>query len=268
MNELALFAGIGGGILGGYLCGFKTVCAVEIDPFCREVLLRRQMDGCLPKFPIWDDIKTFDGRPWKGKIDIITGGFPCQDISIAGKQAGLLGSRSKLWFEMSRLIKEIQPQWVFIENSPNLRTRGLATVLEDLTCMGYFTRWGVLGARNVGAPHRRNRMWLVAYANCDKLWEQQRGCSRKSRSKAAQSTIDGKISSMAYTNCPRLQGYRFKCKLGENCKKEAIAWCSWWSIESDVDRVANGIPRRVDRLKSLGNAQVPAVARTAWEILK
>lgn len=177
MNELVLFAGVGGGILGGLLCGFKTVCAVEIDPFCREVLLRRQMDGLLPRFPIWDDIQTFDGKPWRGKIDIITGGFPCQDISCAGTGAGLKGSRSGLWIEMARIIEEVQPQWVFIENSPNLRNRGLATVLEDLASMGYSARWGVLGARNVGAPHRRNRMWIVAHANRFELREQSRGAA-------------------------------------------------------------------------------------------
>jgi hypothetical protein len=108
MRELALFAGAGGGILGGKLLGWCTVCAVEIDSFCRSVLLARQKDGVLPEFPIWDDVQTFNGKPWRGHIDVITGGFPCQDISAAGKGAGIAGSRSGLVFEMLRIIDEVQ----------------------------------------------------------------------------------------------------------------------------------------------------------------
>lgn len=100
MNELHLFAGAGGGILGGMLLGHSCVCAVEIEPYCRKVLLQRQRDGILPKFPIWDDVRTFDGRPWRGKIDVVCGGFPCQDISCAGKGAGIGGARSGLWSDL------------------------------------------------------------------------------------------------------------------------------------------------------------------------
>jgi len=238
VNELALFAGIGGGILGGLLCGFKTVCAVEIEPFCREVLLQRQMDGCLPKFPIWDDIQTFDGKPWRGKIDIVTGGFPCQDISCAGGGKGLNGARSGLWFEMARIIKEVRPQWVCIENSPNLRNRGLATVLEDLARLGYSARWGVLGARNVGAPHRRNRMWIVAHSTSIGL---QRSL-RKIKNESAQATIQGMVNEY---------------------DKRAIFNLS----ETIGIRKTNGITCYVDRIRALGNGQVPAVAQIAWEIL-
>lgn len=162
MRELALFAGVGGGILGGRLLGWRTVCGVEIDPFCREVLLRRQLDGCLPRFPIWDDVRTFDGNPWCGKIDVISGGFPCQDISCAGTHKGLTGARSGLVHEMLRIIGEVRPAFVFAENSPNLRTNGLGEIVEALSSMGYVGRVGVLGAWHVGAPHRRNRMWIVA----------------------------------------------------------------------------------------------------------
>ena len=88
LRELALFAGAGGGILGGILLGWRTVCAVEIDAYCRHVLLARQRDGILDRFPIWDDVCTFDGRPWRGSVDVISGGFPCQDISVAGRGGG------------------------------------------------------------------------------------------------------------------------------------------------------------------------------------
>jgi DNA (cytosine-5)-methyltransferase 1 len=120
MNELALFAGSGGGILGGHLLGWRTVAAVEIEDYPRRVLLQRQADGLLPRFPIWDDICTFDGHPWRGKVDVISGGFPCQDISAAGKGDGLDGERSGLWTEMARLVGEVRPRFVFVENSPML----------------------------------------------------------------------------------------------------------------------------------------------------
>jgi DNA (cytosine-5)-methyltransferase 1 len=162
LNELHLFAGAGGGILGGMLCGHTTVCAVEIEPYCRKVLLQRQRDGILPKFPIWDDVRTFDGKPWRGKVDIVCGGFPCQDISCAGKGAGIEGSRSSMWKHMARIIGEVRPRYAFVENSPMLVGRGLGTVLADLAEMGYDAEWGIVGAHHVSAPHRRDRIWIVA----------------------------------------------------------------------------------------------------------
>jgi len=163
MNELHLFAGAGGGILGGQLSGHTCVCAVEIESYPRQVLLQRQRDGILPKFPIWDDINTFDGKPWRGKVDIVCGGFPCQDISSAGKGAGIEGKRSGLWGEMARVVSEVRPRFVFVENSPMLTSRGLYRVLGDLAELGYDARWCVLGADDTGAPHRRKRIWILAY---------------------------------------------------------------------------------------------------------
>lgn len=165
MNELHLFAGAGGGILGGILHGNVCVCAVELEDYPRQALLQRQRDGILPWFPIWDDITTFDGRPWRGKVDIVAGGFPCQDISAAGKGAGITGSRSGLWGEMARIIREVEPRYVFVENSPILTSRGLDVVLGDLAEMGMDATWGVLSAADTGAPHRRERIWIVAHAN-------------------------------------------------------------------------------------------------------
>lgn len=162
MNELHLFSGAGGGILCGMLLGNTCVCAVEKEPFCRQVLLQRQRDGLLPKFPIWDDITTFDGKPWRGLVDIVAGGFPCQDISIVGKGAGITGARSGLWSEMARVIGEIQPRYAWVENSPMLVGRGLETVLADFAEMGYNAKWGVIGAHHAGAPHKRDRIWIRA----------------------------------------------------------------------------------------------------------
>lgn len=165
MRELALFAGAGGGILAGKLLGWRTVCAVEWEPYPACVLAARQNDGLLPPFPIWDDVQTFDGRPWAGIVDVVSGGFPCQDISVAGKGAGITGERSAMWRHMARIVSEVRPRYVFVENSPALITRGLGVVLGDLAALGYDCRWTVLGAADVGAPHQRDRFWLAAHAN-------------------------------------------------------------------------------------------------------
>lgn len=162
MNELALFAGAGGGILGGKLLGWRTVCAVERDAYASQVLAQRQNDGILEPFPIWSDITTFDGKPWRGIVDVVSGGFPCQDISAAGKGAGIEGERSGMWKEMARIIGEVRPQYAFVENSPMLTTRGLGTVLADLAEMGFDAEWAVLSAADVGANHERERIWIVA----------------------------------------------------------------------------------------------------------
>ena len=242
---MALFSGIGGGILGGKLLGWRTVCAVEQDPYCISVLLQRQNEGFLSPFPIWDDVCTFDGKPWRGVVDVVSGGFPCTDISVAGKGAGIKGKQSGLWSEMARIIGEVQPRFAFIENSPMLVTRGLDTVLCDLAAMGFDAKWGCISAAEVGANHKRNRIWIVAknVANTD---------SRRSRSKYDPS-IDRKKS-----------GFRFKHEspTSGNCGKK-----NWWSAMSDIRRVSHGVAFRMDRLKAIGNGQVPEVARVAWEIL-
>ena len=182
LNELALFAGAGGGILGGKLLGWRTVCAVEWEQYPASVLCARQNDGVLPPFPVWDDVQTFDGQPWRGIVDVVSGGFPCQDISAAGKGAGIDGERSGMWGEMARIIYEVRPRFVFVENSPMLTSRGLGRVLGDLATMGFDARWGVLGAADVGANHQRDRIWIVAkwrgqlphtQHNRIRRWEQQ-----------------------------------------------------------------------------------------------
>ena len=166
MNELALFAGAGGGILGGHLLGWKTVCAVERDAYAAGVLAQRQNDGLLPPFPIWSDVESFDGRVWRGVVDVVSGGFPCQDISLAGKGAGIAeGTRSGLWSEYARLIGELRPRYVIVENVAALLGRGLGRVLGDLAALGYDAEWHCIPASAVGAPHIRDRVWVVAYSH-------------------------------------------------------------------------------------------------------
>ena len=344
MNELALFAGAGGGILGGHLLGWRTVCAVEWEPYPASVLCARQNDGILPPFPIWDDVQTFDGKPWRGIVDVISGGFPCQDISAAGKGAGINGKRSGMWFHMARIIGEVRPRYVYVENSPLLTSRGLHRVLGDLAEMGFDARWGVVSAAAVGAPHKRDRIWIVAHANGigdalrghAKDHEEEvarratdagrserdsgKGCSQSARqgsclantnglrqlqqerieqnqrrwagdcrgemadatSQRQQAESNSKQHSQAYgigqTNQPRSGGEVLADANGTQCERGGVSSrvneehanacsSSWWLSEPDVGRVAHGVAARVDRLKAIGNGQVPFVAATAWRLL-
>ena len=288
LNELHLFAGAGGGILGGILCGHTTVCAVEIEPYCRKVLLQRQRDGILPKFPIWDDVQTFDGNPWRGKVDIICGGFPCQDISAAGKGAGIEGSRSSMWKHMARIIGEVRPKYAFVENSPMLVGRGLSTVLADLAEMGYDAKWGIVGAHHVSAPHRRDRIWILAtysnvrrcndgsyserqyeanYAQVGQTAEdQQSGSIGQHWTSKNSCDVSNPISERGCSRDSKWQDAEDARELttnsGDNTRR-----VEWWDSEPNVGRVANGVASRVNRLKAIGNGQVPAVAELAWKIL-
>ena len=264
MNELALFAGAGGGILGGKLLGWRTICAVELDAYARKVLLARQKDGTFHPFPIWDDIRTFDGRPWAGKVDVISGGFPCQDISAAGKGRGIKGPKSGLWMEMERIISEVRPRHVFVENSPMLAVRGLGSVLGGLASLGYDARWGVLGACHAGAPHKRDRIWIVATnTNSQRRGAKQVGLSRGRNQTHPQN--DGEAEHVAHTyNARRKEQWR---KVTTQAKLASPECHGWWSSEPDVGRVVNGLAHRVDRLRAIGNGQVPAVAALAWGVL-
>lgn len=264
MNELALFAGAGGGILGSMLLGWRTVAAVEIEDYPRAVLLQRQADGILPKFPIWDDIRTFGGKPWKGKVDVITGGFPCQDISCAGKGEGITGERSGLWKEMARVIGEVRPKFAFVENSPMLLVRGIETVIGDLAEMGYNAVWGIVSAENAGALHQRKRIWILGYAN---------GNSKSNMSFNDEAPKLSKYVSNAKENIficdftvKRLSN-RGISQIFEQEKNKQPKQSNWWKIEPDVGRMANGMAFRVERLKAIGNGQVPQAMVLAWSIL-
>ena len=268
MNELALFAGAGGGILGGQLLGWETVCAVEVNAFCARRLMQRQNEGHLPCFPIWDDVCTFDGRPWRGIVDVVSGGFPCQDISVAGKGAGIDGERSGLWGEMARIIDEVRPTFVYVENSPILTSRGLGVVLGDLAEMGYDAEWGVLGAADVGANHERERIWIVAHDNSQRRRVQQ--IARREAetdinyngTKKPVADADGKLSPKPWVS-------RTRRPESSNGSLSEQRWqdSDPWATDPDVGRVATGVAFRVDRLKAIGNGQVPACMAEAWRRL-
>ena len=284
----------------GISFGWRTVCAVEWEPYAACVLAARQNDGLLPPFPIWDDVQTFDGRPWRGIVDVVSGGFPCQDISIAGRGDGLEGQRSGMWKHMARVVGEVRPRFVFVENSPMLTSRGGTRVIADLTALGYDCRWGVIGAADCGGPHKRDRIWIVAHttsAGRDERRIQNEGsggCSFEQRASIGIGESGCSSSSMADPNGMReLQPQRVKrdqrrwasngstemadpngtygegneCSQRSTSQRTVSVQPSWWDIEPDVGRVANGVAARVDRLKAIGNGQVPAVAATAWRLL-
>ena len=278
MNELALFAGAGGGILGGKLLGWRTVCAVEWEPYPASVLLARQNDKALETFPIWDDVQTFDGKPWRGLVDVVSGGFPCQDISAAGKGAGIDGERSGMWGEMARIICEVQPRYAFVENSPMLTSRGLGRVLGDLAAMGFDARWGVLGAADIGANHQRDRIWIVAKqmgntnnngqiaTEIRKSIKKRSGNSQTWPQQTSKPQRSGKqYGEMADSNIAQCKRNEFPKRIHK--KYADIGSSSWWKVEPSVGRVADGVAARVDRLKAIGNGQVPLCAATAWRIL-
>ena len=215
------------------MVGWRTICAVEINAYARKVLLARQRDGCLEPFPIWDDITTFDGNPWRGRVDVVSGGFPCQDISSAGKGEGIGGKRSGLWAQMARIIYEVQPKYVLVENSPMLVSRGLDIVLADFAKMGFNAEWGIISAENTKAPHQRKRIWIVAYSKVlDETWSY----SEKKRWSVVQ------------------------------CYKHRRS--VWGKARPQPCRMDDGLAFGVDRLEAIGNGQVPAVVALAWHILR
>jgi len=226
----------GGGILGSLLLEHVCVGAVELADYPRQILLQRQRDGSLPWFPVWDDVRTFDGRPWRGKVDVVAGGFPCQDISAAGRGAGITGLRSGLWKEFARIIREVAPTYVFVENSPLLRRRGLDVVLGDLSALGFNAEWDVFSAAAVGAPHLRKRLWIL-----------------------------GRRANVPHSLCKGQQGLWQECELQSHHPQARRS--RWWRTEPRLDRVVYGMARRVDRIAILGNGQVPAVVVQAWRIL-
>ena len=265
LRELSLFAGAGGGILGGHLLGWRTVCAVEYEQYPASVLVQRQNDGFLPPFPVWDDVRTFDGKPWRGVVDVVSGGFPCQDISSArtnngGKGEGINGSKSGLWSEFARIVGEVRPPWVLVENSNHLRTKGLGRVLKDLAWLGYDAAWGVLSAEDCGANHERKRMWIVAHTNNygkptgpfnDETQGLQESCELSEET--------------AYTNSTQCKGRRLPGRRYAEHTHPRVG--SWWKDTSHLDGMDDGVAYRMDRLKAIGNGQVPIVAATAFNQL-
>jgi DNA (cytosine-5)-methyltransferase 1 len=225
-----LFAGIGGFSLGLERAGMTCAWQVEIDPYARAVLNKHW-----PDVPKHDDVRTFPPQGDYG-VDLICGGFPCQDISVAGKGAGLAGERSGLWNDFARIIRTVRPRWVVIENVPALTARGLGTVLGDLAEIGFDAEWHCIPASAVGAPHRRERLWIVAYPTSVGVEGNRSVGQQVSRAQAC--------SWLSRCNRTRQRGQH-------------------WTAQPSVGVLANGFPNRLSRwgdaMRCLGNAVVPQV---------
>ncbi len=297
MKHLDLFSGIGGFALAARWVGFETIGFCEIDKYAQKVLKKN-----FPGVPIYEDVTKLNGSQFKD-IFLLTGGFPCQDISIAGKGAGLDGERSGLWTELHRIISEVRPKYALIENVPALTFRGGARVIADLTEIGYDTEWQIVGANDVGAPHRRKRIWIVAYSDD--------GLSIRENKEifAGGNAVDNGSEDVADSNgCRFISGSDFggeipeengrtesdfrssasaedvadstneRCRLRSifgrnenrrrspsNALQSSEGRIEKWAVEPSICRVVDGLPNRVDRLRGLGNAIVPQVA---YEIMK
>jgi DNA (cytosine-5)-methyltransferase 1 len=221
----SLFAGIGGFDLGFERAGMQCKWQVEIDPYCNRVLAKHW-----PHVRRWPDVRTWP-QPDTEWVDVICGGFPCQDISPAGTKRGLRGKRSGLWFEFARIVRCVMPTFVVVENSAAITDRGMGSVLRDLAKIGYDAEWEVLSACAFGAPHSRDRMFLIAHPYGSELrapWQAQ--------------------DQVAPTGLHQ-RGSLASGQLG-----------SWWSVQPEPCSVVYGVPGVVDRLRPYGNAVVPQVA--------
>lgn len=310
MNELRtchLFAGIGGGLLADIILGHKPIVAVEWEPYACKVLRERAAEGWFPELHVWEgDVRLFDPSEYAGKVDCIHAGFPCQDISVAGKQAGVSeGTRSGLYREVLRIADIIRPRYLFLENVAAILSNGLGTVLADLATMGYDSRWICLRASDVGAPHHRDRWWLLAdsngiergasgmgqnagtdgrndsggvckvvsdseHARLQKRWgigDIEQGCDLGSGiySHVAPSSKEQAREVLAYAYGAQRQGVQRQERIPTEYAD--IGGTSWWETESGLGRVVDGVPNRVGQLKGYGNAQVPLQAATAWRLL-
>jgi DNA (cytosine-5)-methyltransferase 1 len=291
----SLFAGIGGFDLGFERAGFKTVWQVEIDEYCRKVLARH-----FPDAERYEDIRECCGRrcyaggerAFEGlmppscdkrhhieRVDVICGGFPCQDISNAGLRAGIDGERSGLWREMHRIVSELRPRYVVVENVAALLGRGMGRVLGDLSEIGYDAEWQVISAADVGAPHLRERIWIVAH-------DTKLGCGQgrpwgSDSSGEGQSEQPLQVADTVRGGCTWARG---SVREDEQCGATEVSHAAnhpensygvrrsdtagQWRIEPNVGRVAHGVPARVDRLRALGNAVVPQIPELIARRLK
>lgn len=276
---LDLFSGIGGFSLGlERTGGFETVAFCEIEEFPRKVLAKHW-----PKVPCYHDVRQLNAETLDRDgiaVDVVTGGFPCQDVSVSGRQAGMEeGTRSGLWSEIVRLVSELRPKFIIVENVANLlrgpseRPGGwFGRVLGDLAELGYDAEWENIPASSLGARHRRERVWIVAYPGHQGVYERRLndGYSEKMRDQGGvrwdgvSRGKKGKV--LAHANRINAQGFISEIPhetIREGQVGRSFGPCSdgfgWWSIEPRVGRVANGVSNRSHRLKGLGNAVVPQI---------
>lgn len=279
MNVGSLFSGIGGIEIGFERQGFTTEWFVEYEPYAQAILRKHW-----PETPIHGDITTVNigNLP---RVDILTGGFPCQDISNAGKRVGITGSRSSLWKYYLEAIRVLRPRYAFIENVAALANRGLNVVLADLAEVGYDAEWYNISASAVGAPHRRERIFIISYPNsCRHLHrefkEQSTERGEQAQCEPIPSSKDVANSNFRGWNEGNKQQYNNNrkweiCENESNNKDEirsiigtSNSFNGWWAVEPCLGRVADGVSHRMDRIKCLGNAVVPSVAEVFAKAIK
>jgi DNA (cytosine-5)-methyltransferase 1 len=257
VNVGSLFSGIGGFDLGFERAGMRVAWQVELDPFCRAILARH-----FPAAARFEDVRLVGARELD-PVDLVCGGFPCQDLSSAGRGAGIDGARSGLWAEFARIIRELRPRYVVVENVPALLTekgkrwdRGpIGRVLGDLAEARYDAEWACLSAREFGAPHLRKRVWIVAYPARDA----EARAAKESGSKRQRARAGGQRSG-ALADADGAGRSEQRCAESAPSPKPSLELDRWWAAEPSVGRVADGVPHRVDRLAGLGNALVPQIA--------
>lgn len=306
MRELALCAGIGGMQLGLKLAArsHRTICYVEREAFAVNHLAEKGAAGALDRAPIWSDLRTFDGRPWRGVVDLVSAGFPCQPFSQAGARLGTADPRW-LWPAIERIVGECEPGLVFLENVPGLVRRGLDQVLQGLARLGFDAEWDVFSAEDVGAPRVRKRLFLLAHTHgrgreelrlAESAWEPSalrdepdgRGAVRQLGDAALADTgsrlpsdgsagedgrdpqePSGRRSEVADPSSQGLPPPEREELPGVRGRPEggAATERGGWAVEPDVGRVASRTPDRVDRLRAIGNGVVPLVVAHAFRTL-
>ena len=279
---IALCSGIGGLELGISLVlesSYSTVCYVEREAFPASLLVKRMEDGILDHAPIWSDLTTFDGRRWRGCVDIISAGIPCQPFSVAGKRKGFEDDRW-IWDDVERIIRDVGPRFVFLENVPGINRSGLPSILRTLAEGGFNAEWDLFRASDVGAPHKRERWFLLADSERELARFDKPG-RRNGQGRADQAEPGQSREKLADSDGEGLEGReqpRGKHTDKRDARKgsysrpfppgpEAPPEAYEAGLEPSICRVANGIPNRVDRLRVLGNGVVPAMGALAFRTL-
>lgn len=260
MKTMHLFAGAGGGLLADLILGHQPIVAVEWNPYACKVLRERAKDGWFPKLHVWEgDVRLFDPSQYAGQVDCLHAGFPCTDLSTAGKQEGIgVDTRSGLYREAIRVARILRPKYIYLENVAAIISNGVGTVLADLAALGYDCKWLCLRASDVGATHERDRWWLLGHANGDI----KPACSVNEKAQVVQSNSKDDESN---TDRPRCQ--EGELSIGAQSKHAGNSGNSWWEACPDLPRVANGLADQSHRLKAIGNGQVPLQAAVAWKLL-
>lgn len=277
MKVLDLFSGIGGFSLGLERAGMETVAFCEFDKHAQKVLQKHW-----PDLPIHDDVRTLDGYQYRGSVDVVCGGFPCQDISVAGKQKGIEAERSGLWAECARLLGEVRPRYAIFENVTALISgdegRWFQRVLWDISEVGYDAEWHCISASELGAHHHRDRVWIICYpkhpgssaAEITESYKKRNGSDAQRTKPASESARSGDAEILADSTRRSKQALlsrKLAAILRETYQKRQTRRLgasgryigAEWAAEPNVGRVANGIPNRSHRLKQLGNAVVPQI---------